>query len=104
MPDKSPRLSVGRKGFIEKHDLWGDAERHAAKEAVKRAAAEELTTVRFAVPDQHGIIRGKTLSARLFRRHSRTGSIFPWRHGSLIPLTRLSLIPSSKAAASAWKR
>ena len=77
MPDKPPRLSVGRKGFIDKHGLWGDTERHAAKEAVKRAAAEELTTIRFAVPDQHGIIRGKTLAARLFPQALANGIDFP---------------------------
>ena len=77
MPDKSPRLSVGRKGFIDKHGLWGDAERHAAAAAVKRAAAEELTTVRFAVIDQHGIIRGKTLAARLFPQALGNGIDFP---------------------------
>jgi glutamine synthetase len=75
--DKPSRLSVGRKGFIDEHGLWGEPERHAAAEAIKRAAAENLTTIRFAVPDQHGIVRGKTLAARLFPQALTNGIDFP---------------------------
>ena len=77
MPDKGSRLSVGRKGFIEQHGLWGEAERHAAAQAVQRVTGENLTTVRFAVPDQHGIVRGKTLAARLFPQALKNGIDFP---------------------------
>ena len=77
MSDKPSRLSVGRKGFIDEHGLWGEPERHAAAEAIKRAAAENLTTIRFAVPDQHGLVRGKTLAARLFPQALTNGIDFP---------------------------
>ena len=77
MSDKPSRLSVGRQGFIDEHGLWGETERHAAAEAIKRAAAEHLTTIRFAVPDQHGIIRGKMLAARLFPQALKNGIDFP---------------------------
>ena len=76
MPDKSPRLSVGRKGFIDKHGLWGDTERHAAEEPSSAlwGRADHGSLCR---TDQHGIIRGKTLAARLFPQARANGIDFP---------------------------
>ena len=77
MANDDIRLSVGRKGFIEKHGLWSDADRNAAAEALELARRADLTTVRFAVPDQHGIVRGKTMAARLFAQALQNGIDFP---------------------------
>jgi glutamine synthetase len=50
--------------FVTRHGLWS-AEQHEQYRRVTSAIAEhKLQTVRFAFPDQHGILRGKTLAAR----------------------------------------
>ncbi|ROT46623.1 glutamine synthetase family protein [Pusillimonas sp. NJUB218] len=49
--------------FVERHGLWGDDQRACAAELIARIDAGEIETLRFAFPDQHGILRGKTLVA-----------------------------------------
>lgn len=49
--------------FVETHGLWSDPQRQAARELAQRVEADGLEVVRFAFPDQHGILRGKTLVA-----------------------------------------
>jgi glutamine synthetase len=50
--------------FVTRHGLWS-AEQHERYRRVTSAIAEQgLQTIRFAFPDQHGILRGKTLAAR----------------------------------------
>jgi glutamine synthetase len=48
--------------FVEKHQLWS-AEQNEAAFRMRRLAEEQgLKTIRFSFPDQHGILRGKTLT------------------------------------------
>lgn len=49
--------------FVARHDLWSADQREAA--ARLRAVVEEqkLETIRLSFPDQHGLLRGKTLVA-----------------------------------------
>jgi glutamine synthetase len=49
--------------FVARHALWSDEQKEAARRL--RAVAEEkkLETIRLSFPDQHGILRGKTLVA-----------------------------------------
>jgi glutamine synthetase len=49
-------------GFIERHGLWDDAQRAAAEEVLARVHEEGLRQVRISWGDQHGILRGKTLT------------------------------------------
>ena len=49
--------------FVERHNLWTETQRKAADELAKRLGGGEFDVVRFAWPDQHGILRGKTLVA-----------------------------------------
>jgi glutamine synthetase len=49
--------------FVERHGLWSDEQRKAAEEVDGRLKSEELEVVRFSFPDQHGILRGKTMIA-----------------------------------------
>src|SRR5204862_7336420 len=55
----------GRKEMhlAEKAGLWTDDRRTAAREAERRIQAGELSVVRLSFADQHGILRGKTLTA-----------------------------------------
>ena len=49
--------------FVERHALWSEAQADAARAVGRTITAEALETVRFVFPDQHGILRGKTLVA-----------------------------------------
>lgn len=49
--------------FIEQHGLWTQQQAEAAHAVAQRTQADKLETIRFSFPDQHGILRGKTLVA-----------------------------------------
>ena len=49
--------------FVARHGLWSDDQRRAAAEIAVRIDQDALEVVRFSFPDQHGILRGKTLVA-----------------------------------------
>ncbi|MFZ3121210.1 MAG: glutamine synthetase, partial [Variovorax sp.] len=49
--------------FVNRFGLWSDDQEKQAKELVRRLDSGEVDVVRFAFPDQHGILRGKTLVA-----------------------------------------
>lgn len=47
--------------FSERFGLWTDDQEHAARELLDSLDARGIEVVRFAFPDQHGVLRGKTL-------------------------------------------
>jgi glutamine synthetase len=47
--------------FVERNGLWAAAQREAAVELEKRLQSQEVEVVRFVFPDQHGVLRGKSL-------------------------------------------
>jgi glutamine synthetase len=49
--------------FVERHGLWTGEQRAAARELVKSAQGRGVEVVRFSFADQHGILRGKTITA-----------------------------------------
>ena len=49
--------------FVESFGLWSSDQHRQAKEILHRLKAGEVDVVRFAWPDQHGVLRGKTLVA-----------------------------------------
>jgi glutamine synthetase len=56
-----PMLAADRDGFVDRHDLWGEAE-HAAAAQIRRVIDERgIEMLRVAFADQHGTLRGKTL-------------------------------------------
>lgn len=73
MADISEIASLGRDDFVARHDLW-TAEQTAAAAAVLATAQEKkLDLIRFAFPDQHGILRGKALQADALGQALRNG-------------------------------
>jgi glutamine synthetase len=57
-----PMLAADRGGYIERHELWGP-EQYAAAGQMRRVIDElGLDLVRFAFADQHGLLRGKTIT------------------------------------------
>jgi glutamine synthetase len=51
------------RSFVERHGLWNDAQFEAAVNADKAIEEHGLEVVRLSFPDQHGILRGKTVMA-----------------------------------------
>jgi glutamine synthetase len=49
--------------FVARHGLWSEAQKEAAARLRKVAQERKLETIRLSFPDQHGILRGKTLIA-----------------------------------------
>ena len=49
--------------LVERAGLWTDDRKTAAREAERRIQAGELSVVRLSFADQHGMLRGKTLTA-----------------------------------------
>ena len=51
------------RSFVERHGLWSDQQFEAAANADKWIEEQSLEVVRLSFPDQHGILRGKTVMA-----------------------------------------
>ena len=50
--------------FVARHGLWSDEQREAAARLARTVEEQKLEVIRLSFPDQHGILRGKTLVAR----------------------------------------
>jgi len=50
--------------FVTRHDLWSVEQKEAAARLARIVEEQKLEVVRLSFPDQHGILRGKTLVAR----------------------------------------
>ncbi len=55
--------TTGRTSFVDRHGLWDDDQAAAAAEIGRQIAEHGLEVVRFSFPDQHGILRGKSIMA-----------------------------------------
>ena len=73
--DASGRL--GRGGFVERHDLWTDAQFAAAFQAQRVIDTHGIELVRMSFPDQHGTLRGKTLTRDAFEHALESGCSAP---------------------------
>src|SRR5262249_8419067 len=71
MPPRKRRSSG--QTFVERHGLWSEAQARAAVAVDKAIGREKLELVRFSFPDQHGVLRGKTLLASEASRAMRGG-------------------------------
>jgi glutamine synthetase len=49
--------------FVARHALWSDEQQEAARRLTGIVEGRNLETIRLSFPDQHGILRGKTLVA-----------------------------------------
>ena len=49
--------------FVERHGLWSTEQKEAANRLRSIVEEQKLETIRLGFPDQHGILRGKTLVA-----------------------------------------
>jgi glutamine synthetase len=67
----------GRAGFIERHALWDDAQYAAAAQARRVIDEHGIELVRVSFPDQHGLLRGKSLTREAFAAALRGGVTAP---------------------------
>src|SRR5215468_7876305 len=83
--------------FVERLGLWSDEQREAAADVRRRIEEQALEVVRISFPDQHGLLRGKTLVASeaanalrngcsitssLFAKDTSNRTVFPvWASG-----------------------
>jgi glutamine synthetase len=85
--------SMGKDNFAERFGLWSDDQKAAAKDVEKQIEDLDLEVVRISFPDQHGILRGKTLVAdeissalsngvgmvtTLLAKDTSHKTVFPW--------------------------
>ena len=61
------------RSFVERHGLWSDEQFEAAANADKWIEEHGLEVVRLSFPDQHGILRGKTVMANEAAHVMRNG-------------------------------
>ena len=59
--------------FVDRYGLWTEAQVRAAAAIDKAIAQKKLELVRFSFPDQHGVLRGKTLMASEASQALRSG-------------------------------
>jgi glutamine synthetase len=64
---------AGAPSFVERHGLWSEEQIEAAARVDKLIEERALEVVRFSFPDQHGILRGKTVMAADAARAMRNG-------------------------------
>ncbi len=69
----SSKFKSSSSSFVERHALWTDAQARAATAVDKAIKRHKIELVRFSFPDQHGILRGKTLVAAEAPRAMRDG-------------------------------
>ena len=62
--------------FVERFGLWTDAQRTAARSLAAGLAGRGVEVIRFSFPDQHGILRGKTVAAAEFTKALADGVTF----------------------------
>lgn len=68
--------SMGKTGFIQDHELYTPEQDGKALELASLIEEKQLKTVRIVWPDQHGILRGKHISAKDFSSVLRNGIDF----------------------------
>lgn len=72
-----PLLAADRGGFVDRHDLWSEAQ-YAAAGQMRRVIDEVgIELVRFSFVDQHGVLRGKTLTREAVAGGLRNGVTAP---------------------------
>jgi glutamine synthetase len=70
-------LEADRGGFVDQHDLWGE-EQYAAAAQLRRVVDEVgIELVRVAFVDQHGVLRGKTVTREALPDALRDGVRVP---------------------------
>ena len=65
--------TMGRTDFISANNLWSDRDFSEAERVVRLIKDNGLEVIRLSYPDQHGILRGKTIMAGEIEQALRNG-------------------------------
>jgi glutamine synthetase len=65
--------TMGRTGFVETYALWSEDDAAEAARVLRLIADNGIEVVRLSFPDQHGILRGKTIMAGEAAQAMRNG-------------------------------
>ena len=79
--DELKPSGLSRSGFVERHGLWTAVQTERAQSVRETVERDRISSVRVVFADQHGIARGKTLTARNFlaaleRGHGIVSTLF----------------------------
>ena len=79
--DEKQPSGLSRPEFVERHGLWTLAQKERVQAVRDTIERHRITSVRVVFADQHGIARGKTLTARNFlaaleRGHAVVSTLF----------------------------
>jgi glutamine synthetase len=66
-------LSSGKVDFVERNRLWSDEQKSAGERLLRVMSERRIDAVRVSFADIHGILRGKTVTARAFESVLRNG-------------------------------
>jgi glutamine synthetase len=69
-------MATSRSHFIERHGLWTADQARQAEEVIARVEKDGIRNIRIGWGDQHGIVRGKTVTAGEFKSSLRSGKDF----------------------------
>ena len=69
-------MATNRSHFIERHGLWTADQARQAEEVIARVEKDGIRNIRIGWGDQHGIVRGKTVTAGEFKSSLRSGKDF----------------------------
>jgi glutamine synthetase len=72
-----PLVSEAPEGFVQRHELWGEADYAAAAQLWRVVEEVGVELVRFAFADQHGVLRGKTITREELQGALRSGVTAP---------------------------
>ena len=64
---------MGRTGFVNRHALWTEDDTTESKRVVELIKENQLEVIRLSYPDQHGVLRGKTIMAGETAQTMRNG-------------------------------
>src|ERR1700722_12164109 len=64
--DQKKPSGLGRPHFVDSHGLWTNAQKERVRSIKEIIERDGITSVRLVCGDQHGIARGKVLTARNF--------------------------------------
>ncbi|MBV9835869.1 MAG: glutamine synthetase [Alphaproteobacteria bacterium] len=59
--------------LVERYGLWSPAQVEAAREVLRRVEAEGLEVIRLSFADQHGVLRGKSVTAAALDSSMKSG-------------------------------
>ncbi len=86
--------STGRSDFVKRYGLWRDEQAEAMSAVMRQIELDHIEVVRLSFADQHGILRGKTLTLPSLAS--------AMRNGCTMPTTLLTKDTSHRTVFPAW--